>query len=515
MKKQKDIWRILFVLVVAFSFSVIGCGDDDDDDDSSSGNDDDDDDTVVDTMTSASPGKDSIVTTQDHSGWGQAGCLSCHKGAHLDGFMEGQCAACHGANGAPNRSSGHDNSGCMDCHAGQHQALNFTEHQCSACHKYEPSNSCPATEDVDVVVIGAGGGGLAAAVTLAQKGLNVALLEKHYKVGGYMSRFKRGDYQFEISLHATSMLNDTDPDNNLIKLGILDRLEPVKASPMYSAYFPDKDFTIPENLEDYRNYLKAQYPLEAAGIDALVDQIISTDELLAVVMRLVDDFNFADLMTLFANFGDTLQMARTLFIDLHTAVTEHISDPELVGLWEQLIVFLGGGPSDLQALFFNAMLTGYFFDGYYYLTGGSGAITQALADVFEENGGKIYLNTLATEIVVEQGKATMVKTENGGCFNTRYVVSNANAPDTLLNMVGEEYLPEDYVKDLNEMEICGATTLQIFMGVDKDYTPFFKGCHEIFHNESWDQDENMKYVFDDNPYATPTSLRTTLWWTRR
>ena len=63
--------------------------------------------------------------------------------------------------------------------------------------------------DYEVIVIGAGGGGLAAATRLSLAGKKVLLIEQHSKVGGYMSSFERGDYTFEVSLHA---INGLDPE---------------------------------------------------------------------------------------------------------------------------------------------------------------------------------------------------------------------------------------------------------------------------------------------------------------
>lgn len=53
----------------------------------------------------------------------------------------------------------------------------------------------------DVAVIGAGNGGLTAATTLARKGLNVAIFEKHNVSGGYATSFRRGRFEFDASLH--------------------------------------------------------------------------------------------------------------------------------------------------------------------------------------------------------------------------------------------------------------------------------------------------------------------------
>ena len=57
----------------------------------------------------------------------------------------------------------------------------------------------------DAVVIGAGNGGLAAAIRILQGGYSCLLLEKHNLPGGFATSFKRGRFEFEASLHE---LND-------------------------------------------------------------------------------------------------------------------------------------------------------------------------------------------------------------------------------------------------------------------------------------------------------------------
>ena len=59
-------------------------------------------------------------------------------------------------------------------------------------------------EEFDVVVVGAGNGGLTASTTLAQKGLKVLLLERHNIPGGCATSFCRGRFEFEVALHQLS-----------------------------------------------------------------------------------------------------------------------------------------------------------------------------------------------------------------------------------------------------------------------------------------------------------------------
>ena len=103
----------------------------------------------------------------------------------------------------------------------------------------------------DVVVVGAGGGGLAAAARLARSGMKVLLIEQHSKVGGYMTAFARGDYTFEVSLHAISGIGDDIGRNKPLfqELGILGKVKPIKLQLPYRVIFPDLVMDVPADPE--------------------------------------------------------------------------------------------------------------------------------------------------------------------------------------------------------------------------------------------------------------------------
>ncbi len=86
----------------------------------------------------------------------------------------------------------------------------------------------------DAIVIGAGNGGLTASTALAQKGLNVLLLERHNIPGGGATSFCLGRFEFEVALHQLSGLGTTERPGllrlQLDKLGVMEDLEFVEIS---------------------------------------------------------------------------------------------------------------------------------------------------------------------------------------------------------------------------------------------------------------------------------------------
>jgi len=371
-----------------------------------------------------------------------------------------------------------------------------------------PAASFPqAGKSYDVIVIGAGGGGLAAAAKLSRSGMKTLLIEQHYKVGGYMTNFERDDYIFEVSLHAMDGLDPATGMNvpTFTELGIINKVKPVKLDPMYRSVYPDFTINVPANVDQYEAMLKQMYPQEAEGIEGLFKDLGSINNGMASLM----DLQAGRYSKAIKPLADDPLMYYTVASywskPLSGLMDKYIHDPKLIAVFSQLAGFLGASPDDVPAILFAMMWNSYHRGGYYYFEGGSQAVSDAMAEVVEENGGEIMLSTMANKIFVEDGKAVAVGTVDGDKFPCRYVVSNANAPATLFEMVGKDLLPKDYVEEVEKMKL-GLSCFQVYMGVDKDYTEHFPGgAHEIFVNTSYDQAKNFamfkKGDPDNSPYA--------------
>ena len=105
------------------------------------------------------------------------------------------------------------------------------------CYRYKGFQGFTLMARYDVVVIGAGLGGLTAGAILARAGRKVLVIERSNSVGGAASSYKSGDLFVEGSLHETSDPHDPrDPKHGVLtRAGVIDAVKWIPAGAFYQA----------------------------------------------------------------------------------------------------------------------------------------------------------------------------------------------------------------------------------------------------------------------------------------
>src|SRR6188508_263705 len=129
----------------------------------------------------------------------------------------------------------------------------------------------------DVVVIGAGLGGLTAGAILARAGRKVLVIERSNSVGGAASSYKSGELFVEGSLHETSDPHDPrDPKHDVLtRAGVIDAVKWIPSGAFYQARGGplDQPFLMPDDFDAARRALTERFPEARAGIDQLLGEM--------------------------------------------------------------------------------------------------------------------------------------------------------------------------------------------------------------------------------------------------
>ncbi|HEU5118970.1 MAG TPA: NAD(P)-binding protein, partial [Isosphaeraceae bacterium] len=115
-----------------------------------------------------------------------------------------------------------------------------------------------ADDCYDLVVVGGGMGGLAAAVLAQRQGLTTALLEAHTKLGGCAGYFERGPYTFDAGATALMGLNPGEPVGDLLASIGLDFEAQRTAG--YRVYMPDGTLDITPDSRAFEDQVCAHFP---------------------------------------------------------------------------------------------------------------------------------------------------------------------------------------------------------------------------------------------------------------
>ncbi|KAJ7325092.1 hypothetical protein JRQ81_018112 [Phrynocephalus forsythii] len=101
-----------------------------------------------------------------------------------------------------------------------------------------------------------------------------------------------------------------------------------------------------------------------------------------------------------------------------------------------------------------------------YVTGGMGALSQALAHAASALGAEIFTEKRVAQILSSDGKARGVCLQDGTEVKSRLVLSNASPQHTFLDLTSQEFLPPEFVRRISQFDTRSAVT-KINVAVDQ------------------------------------------------
>ena len=314
-----------------------------------------------------------------------------------------------------------------------------------------------------VVVIGAGPGGLAAAMLLARRGFEVQVIEKADRIGGRNSEIVIGEYRFDLGPTFLMMKYILDELFEACGRSIEDYLDCRPLDPMYRLHFRDKTMLARSRPEDMRAEIERAFPGEGAGLDHfLAAESVRFKKLYPCLQQ---------------EYGSPLDfLSQTLLSavphiaagrSLHDVLSNYFKSEELRLAFTFQSKYLGMSPWDCPGLFAMIPYTEHAH-GIYHVMGGLCQIPQSFAKVAREEGAEIHTSCGVAQVLLKDGKACGVKLTNGEQIVCDDVVINADFGHAMSTLFPEGALKKYKPSSLSKREFS-CSTFMMYLGLDRAY----------------------------------------------
>jgi|SRR5262245_6916218 len=308
------------------------------------------------------------------------------------------------------------------------------------------------SSDYDVIVIGAGIGGLTAGALLAQQGLKVLVVEQHSKPGGYCSTFRRGQFIFDVAVHLIGGCEEGGLVDEVLRAArVREKVKFARVEPMYLAVRGRDRIQVPADLHEFAAVLLDYAPRER-GIQPVINAIY---EIGSTLLGFAGPTNPEQIFNVLAH------VANHSYLDF---IERYVTDERALALLSGLAIYAGLPPSQIDAGLMISILISYHRGAFYPL--GS---TQSLANAFVESingaGGTVKLRMRVNKILMQGNAACGVELPKMGNVTARAIISNVDSIQTLLTLVGEEYLPANFMRRFRRMR-RSASAVNLYLALE-------------------------------------------------
>ncbi len=281
----------------------------------------------------------------------------------------------------------------------------------------------------DVIIIGAGMGGLTAAALLAKKGLKTLLLEKEDQAGGYVVSFKRHGFIFDATGAFVGGCHEKGEFYRILdEIGVHQEIEFIPVHHVRNIYPGFEVHLRPGGFRSYTDALFDLFPKEEKGLKTYLSMVkrigeeIESYSEITTLQRIFFPFYFRNLVRFHRSSHkailDKLFKGEEIKMALHSLP---VTEP----------------PSRLSFLFLAVMINKALIEGVFYPKGGMGKIPEAMANAFLRSGGNIHLQTEVDQVLTKNGRVKGVRTRGGERVEAPLVISNIN-PNLLVKMLPVE-----------------------------------------------------------------------------
>lgn len=330
-----------------------------------------------------------------------------------------------------------------------------------------------------IIIIGAGLGGLAAAIRLAVKGFSVTILEKNETTGGKVNFIESNGYTFDSGASLLTMPHVFRELFEFAGKRLEDYLELTPLEPICRYFWMDgTQLEVSTDLQKTESEIEKLNPND---VKSFRKYLADSRRKYEVAEKTFLSHSLNDLPKLIRPkyFRDLFVISSLKTLNAHNQ--KYFQSPKLQQLFNRFATYNGSSPYQVPATF--ALIPFVEFGlGAWYVRGGIYQIPKALEKLARELGVEFRFNSEVEKIRVEDKRATGAKLENGEILNSDFVIANADAIETYRNLLDENDRPSFSNQRIEKTE-ASCSGFVLLLGVNKKFDQL--AHHNIFFSDDY------------------------------
>jgi diapolycopene oxygenase len=337
-----------------------------------------------------------------------------------------------------------------------------------------------------IVIIGAGLGGMAAAITLASKGYRVSIYEKNAHPGGKLNFLSREGFRFDLGPSILSM-PFIFKDLFLLAGKRFEEYVPIEQLDIHWRNFFE-DGTQIDLVRDYGKQKELFQKLSPAAPKEFLDFLNYSQNQFSLIKRIY-----------FRTGADTISDAvrytplwdlwgADLFSSMRTSIESRFSNLHLRDVFSYFSKYVGSSPYNAPGFLILLPWIQYCF-GLWYVKNGMVNLARGMSKLLGELNVELNLNTEVNRLLVSDGKVAGVMLNNGKQIPARIVVSNMEVIPTHKELL---QAPPEQMKRFRRFE-PSCSGLVVHLGVNRIYSQL--AHHNFFY--SLNSRKNFRSVYEE------------------
>jgi all-trans-retinol 13,14-reductase len=351
----------------------------------------------------------------------------------------------------------------------------------------------------DIIIIGAGLGGLLCGNILSREGYRVCIVEQGRKIGGCIQSFAKDKTIFNTGLNYIECLGEGEVLNQYFKyFKIIDQLHKKRLdiNGFNRISFVDHvEYPYAQGPDNFVDTLSGYFPKYKRALNQYITKLKEISEMFPMYT-----FNSQIDLSIPEKY-----LEQNTYQYIESLIPDYRLQQVLAGMNS-----LYGGVASKTPMYIHALINYSFIKSAWRLVDGGSHMASAISRVFKDNGGELFLSSKVKSIEGQNKKVNSIVLENGERLFTDKIISSAH-PATTLKMVSDDLSKKNYkLRIISLPNTIGM--FSVYIVFKRDMFPYLNyNIHHYNGESAWTAEYTKEQWPEHFFFYTPATSRSEQW----